>query len=66
MLRGEEVVSVTRETRLEEGRGREKEPPGTEHCGLSSLRAKGDPGRLSETLPPDRHMKKIDFILKVL
>ena len=30
------------------------------------LRAEGDLGRLSETRPPDRYMKNIDLILKVL
>lgn len=50
--------------RLDVG-GAQKEPS-TECCSLSSLRAKGAPVRLSETLPPDRCMKNIDFILKVL
>lgn len=46
---------------------REDERPGQiAACGSASLRAEGDPGRLSETLPPDRYLKDIDFALKVL
>lgn len=46
---------------------REDEWPGQNAaCGSASLRAEGDPGRLSESLPPDRHLKDIDFALKVL
>lgn len=48
------------------GAGVRKERPWTECCHLPCLVAKSDPVRLSETLPLDRHLKDIDFILKVL
>lgn len=68
MFRKEEVVANGSDQRSQTGRGAgvRKKQPGAEFCSLSSLRAKGDPVRLSETLPPDRYMKDIDFILKVL
>lgn len=68
MFRKEEVVANGSDQRSQAGRGAgvRKKQPGTEFCSLSSFRDKGDPVRLSETLPPDRYMKDIDFILKVL
>ena len=62
---GEEVVATGGGPRSQAaGAGMKTEQPQTECCHLASLRAKGDPGRSSETLPPDRHSEDIDFILK--
>lgn len=65
MFKGEEVAVLDTNQKRQVKRGStEKEP--REGCTLSRLGAKGDPMRLSETLPPDRFVENIDFIFKVL
>lgn len=63
MFRGEEVAATDTDQRRHVEEGSPEKGP-TECCSLSRLGARGDPGRLSETLPPDIYMKNIDFTLK--
>lgn len=65
MFREEEVAAIDTNQRRQVQRGSAEKGP-TEGCTLSRLGAKGDPMRLSETLPPDRCVKNIGFIFKVL
>lgn len=65
MFRGEEVAATDTDRRRQVEEGSPEKGP-TEGCSLSRLGAKSDPGRLSETLPPDIYMKNIDFYFKVL
>jgi hypothetical protein len=65
MFREEEVAAIdTNQRRQVKKGGTEKQPRGG--CTLSRLGAKGDPMRLSETLPPDRCVENIDLVFKVL